>query len=89
MSNSFQILNYVTSPTNDPPTQPSRPYGITGGSTDVEYTYTSISSNLNGDQIWFIFDWGLTLTAGGSDHVTVVIHAKQNTSGMKNLPTTS
>ena len=64
MSESFQINNYVVSPTNDPPYQPSRPYGITGGNTGVEFTYTSSTIDPDSDQIWFMFDWGDNTNSG-------------------------
>jgi hypothetical protein len=64
MSDSFQINNYVISPTNDPPYQPSRPYGSTGGNTGAEFTYTSSTLDPEGDQIWYMFNWGDNTNSG-------------------------
>jgi hypothetical protein len=64
MSAPFQIRNYAGSPTNDPPDQPSRPYGSTSGTEGVEYTYTSNTLDPEGDQVWFMFDWGDNTNSG-------------------------
>jgi hypothetical protein len=45
------------SPSN-PPNQPSKPIGPTLGIWNVEYTYTSSTSDPDGDQIYYLFDWG-------------------------------
>jgi len=64
LSDYFVIRNYEASPTNDPPNQPSRPYGSTGGYAGVEFTYTSSTIDPDGDQIWFMFDWGDSTNSG-------------------------
>ena len=42
---------------SDPPTKPAIPAGRTKGIWNVEYTYTSSSTDPNGDQIYYLFDW--------------------------------
>ena len=63
-SKPFQIHNYEAPPTNDPPNQPDRPSGGTSGNTGVEYKYISTTSDPDGDQIWFMFDWGDNTNSG-------------------------
>ncbi len=43
---------------NQIPEKPARPIGIADGKIDSEYYYSSISNDPNGDQIYFLFDWG-------------------------------
>jgi hypothetical protein len=43
---------------SDPPATPSKPVGKTLGIWHVEYSYTSSTSDPNGDQIYYLFDWG-------------------------------
>ena len=42
---------------NQRPQRPSRPIGITEGTTNTDYYYSSSSIDPNGDQLYFIFDW--------------------------------
>jgi hypothetical protein len=44
--------------TNVPPDKPERPSGSTTGRINVQYTFSSNVSDVDGDQIWFWFDWG-------------------------------
>jgi len=43
---------------SDPPAKPSKPSGKNLGIWNVEYQYTSVTSDPNGDQIFYLFDWG-------------------------------
>jgi hypothetical protein len=43
--------------TSDPPATPSKPTGQTNGVWNVEYTYTSSTTDPNSDQIFYLFDW--------------------------------
>jgi C1A family cysteine protease len=45
-------------PNNQRPERPSRPIGKTEGNIDSKYYYSSSSVDPNGDQLYFIFDWG-------------------------------
>ena len=42
---------------SDPPAQPTKPVGRTNGIWYKEYTYTSSTTDPNGDQIYYLFDW--------------------------------
>ena len=41
-----------------PPTKPSKPEGPTSGKKKEIYDYTSTSTDINGDEIFYLFDWG-------------------------------
>ena len=58
----IRIYNYVRCvrgglSDNQPPNKPNRPDGETSGSAGTEYTYSSITTDLDGDQIYYWFDW--------------------------------
>jgi len=44
--------------TNHAPDKPSQPSGPTSGKPNVKYTYTSQTVDVDGDQIWYIWNWG-------------------------------
>jgi hypothetical protein len=41
-----------------PPAKPSAPEGETNGKVGEEYTYTTSTSDSDGDQVYYLFDWG-------------------------------
>ena len=43
---------------NNLPNTPSRPTGPSSGKIDEEYTYTTSTIDPDGDQLFYIFDWG-------------------------------
>ena len=43
---------------NSAPNKPDTPYGQIGGDINVEYTYTSTTTDIDEDQIFYWFDWG-------------------------------
>jgi len=43
---------------SDPPAQPTKPVGKTLAVWNIEYSYTSSTTDPNGDQIFYLFDWG-------------------------------
>jgi hypothetical protein len=45
-------------PNDQRPYKPSKPIGRIDGKTNTEYHYTSSGYDPNGDQIFFLFDWG-------------------------------
>ncbi|MFW6122187.1 MAG: C25 family cysteine peptidase, partial [Petrotogales bacterium] len=45
-------------PPNLPPEKPDQPYGPTEGITDIEYNFSSSTTDQEGDQIYYKFDWG-------------------------------
>ena len=42
----------------NPPEKPARPDGPTSGKPRIEYTYITSTTDLNGDQIYYLWDWG-------------------------------
>jgi len=51
---------------NDPPNTPTID-GPTSGQAGTEYTYTSSTSDPNGDQVFYLFDWGDGTNSGWTD----------------------
>ena len=47
-----------------PPNKPITPSGQIKGSLDVEYTYTSNATDLNGDQVYYLWNWGDSTNSG-------------------------
>jgi len=45
-------------PTNPPPETPGQPDGPTQGITDKELTYSGVTTDPEGEQIYYMFDWG-------------------------------
>jgi parallel beta-helix repeat protein len=43
---------------NDPPNKPDRPSGETNGKINVEYTYTTKTVDIDGDPVYYKWDWG-------------------------------
>jgi hypothetical protein len=44
--------------TSEPPSTPQTPVGPTHGTRNIEYQYTTSSIDPNGDQIYYLFNWG-------------------------------
>jgi len=44
--------------TNNPPNKPSKPSGVTNGKIGQEYSYTTITTDPDGDQVYYLWDWG-------------------------------
>ena len=49
---------HVDAGENMPPNQPEKPQGPSKGKVGVIYTYNSTTTDPNGDQIFYLFDWG-------------------------------
>jgi hypothetical protein len=49
---------------SDPPLKPATPSGPPSGKAGTEYTYTSSTTDPNGDTISYLFDWGDNTTSG-------------------------
>ena len=45
-------------PPNDPPVKPSAPSGKTSGAAGKEYTYTTSTTDPDGDALFYLWDWG-------------------------------
>jgi hypothetical protein len=43
---------------NTPPNKPTKPSGTLNGKINVEYSYTSSTTDPDGDQVYYLFDWG-------------------------------
>ncbi len=43
---------------NSPPTTPSQPTGLMEGIKGAQYTYTTSAIDPNGDQVYYMWDWG-------------------------------
>jgi hypothetical protein len=43
---------------SQPPLKPATPSGPTSGTAGVEYTYSSSTTDPDGDKIYYLFDWG-------------------------------
>jgi outer membrane protein assembly factor BamB len=41
-----------------PPEKPNKPSGLTKGKAGIEYTYTSSTTDPDGDQVYYLWDWG-------------------------------
>jgi len=57
-----QMLKTPT-PSN-PPSQPTKPVGPTLGIWHVDYTYTSSATEPDGEQLYYLFDWGDGTSSG-------------------------
>jgi hypothetical protein len=43
---------------NVPPDKPNKPSGTSSGRIKLVYTYTTITTDSNGDQVYYMWDWG-------------------------------
>jgi hypothetical protein len=43
---------------NVPPNKPNKPSGTTSGKINTVYTYTTSTTDPNGDQVYYMWDWG-------------------------------
>ena len=53
----YFLADLFNSSNNQPPEKPSTPIGPTSGKVGVECTYTSQTTDPNGDHILYLFDW--------------------------------
>jgi len=54
----IELQNTTFPPTNVPPDTPQKPSGTTSGEIGTLYPYTSQTMDKDGDQIYYLFDWG-------------------------------
>lgn len=45
-------------PPNNPPEKPARPSGPNSGKPGVQYMYTTSTTDIDGDQVYYMWDWG-------------------------------
>ena len=57
----------INSGVNQPPNKPSKPGGPTSGNPNTEYTYSSSTTDPDGDKIQYLFDWGDGQTSAWTD----------------------
>jgi hypothetical protein len=48
----------ISEEANNPPNKPATPNGEASGKVNVSYTYGSSTTDSDGDQIYYLFDWG-------------------------------
>ena len=51
-------IYYDQVPLGTPPTKPTKPDGPTSGGINTEHTYSTSATDPDGDQIYYVFDWG-------------------------------
>ncbi len=49
---------------SNPPAKPDKPDGPTSGATGQEHTYTTSTTDPDGDDVYYMFDWGDDTTSG-------------------------
>ena len=59
----IELKNTNYKPANDPPNKPTIT-GPSGGNTKISYTYRASAVDLEGDQIYYLFDWGDGINTG-------------------------
>jgi len=57
-SDPFQIKNHEEPPKNHEPVKPNQPSGPTNGKKGQEYSYTTSTTDPDGDQVYYLWDWG-------------------------------
>ena len=53
-----EVKIYKATGGNQPPGKPAKPSGTTSGNTGTSYTYTTSTTDPDGDQVYYWFDWG-------------------------------
>ena len=51
-------IPYSTTPPNNPPDTPAAPTGPTSGSIGVSYSFSATTTDPDGDNVSYLFDWG-------------------------------
>jgi len=52
------VIHVTVTLENEAPEKPARPSGRRNGSVSVEYTYTTTSTDPDGNQVYYLWDWG-------------------------------
>jgi len=58
------IHHFVITSSNNPPDAPSKPSGPSSGKTGISYTYSTSTTDPDGDNIYYFFDWGDSSNSG-------------------------
>ena len=53
----FSAVKIVVISSNNPPIKPLKPSGPLHGKTGISYTYSTLSSDIDGDYLYYMFDW--------------------------------
>ena len=56
--NKIPYMTQITVITNNPPNKPAAPSGETNGNTGTTYLYTTTTTDPDGDQLFYMWDWG-------------------------------
>ena len=59
-----QIIHVSVVPENTAPNKPDKPSGEEKGKTGQTYTYTTSTTDPDGDQVYYMWDWGDGNTSG-------------------------
>ena len=51
-------LTVTISAANSPPSKPSKPNGPLSGNVNTQYQYTTSTTDVDGDNVYYMFDWG-------------------------------
>jgi hypothetical protein len=57
------LLTKIQMVDNNIPNIPEKPSGVTNGKTDNEYQYTTSTIDIDGDDVFYLFDWGNGITS--------------------------
>jgi len=61
---SLSLTVMISSGENNPPNKPDTPSGATSGKTGTSYSYSTSTTDPEGDQVYYWFDWGDGLNSG-------------------------
>ena len=57
-NNDTDIAQVIVERTNDPPNKPNTPNGRSSGKVRTSYQYSTNTTDSNGDDVFYLFDWG-------------------------------
>jgi hypothetical protein len=58
------VYHFTISSSNNPPSTPSQPSGTAAGLTGMSYSYTAVTTDSDGDNVYYLFDWGDSSNSG-------------------------
>ena len=61
---SFGDPSIVVAGVSQTPEKPTKPSGTTSGKPGISYSYSSSTTDLDGDKVYYLFDWGDTNLSG-------------------------
>jgi hypothetical protein len=57
-ADAYSFTAYGEIETNTPPEQPQKPSGDASGNVETTYTYSTETTDVDGDQVYYLWDWG-------------------------------